>query len=151
MFTLLVGDRLARSQSGHEEIVKPTDVKWGEAPPVFKKGAKMAVLYGDPKGKGLFIVRLKLPAGYKIMPHWHPTDENVTVISGSFAMGMGDKLDPGAKALPPGSFASMPAKMHHFASAKAETVVEVAAMGPFAMIYVNPADDPSKKQASANQ
>jgi quercetin dioxygenase-like cupin family protein len=149
MFTLLVGDRLARSQSGHEEIVKPTDVKWGEAPPVFKKGAKMAVLYGDPKGKGLFIVRLKLPAGYKIMPHWHPTDENVTVISGSFAMGMGDTLDAATKATPAGSFMSMPAKMHHFAIAHGETVVDVAAMGPFVMTYVNPADDPSKQQATA--
>ncbi len=147
-FVLLIGVRVARSQTEHPAMT-PDLMKWGDAPPVFKKGAKMAVLAGDPKASGLFIVRLKLPAGYKIMPHWHPTDENVTVISGAFAMGMGDKLDPDAKPLPPGSFMSMPAKTHHFAMAKGDTVVQVEAMGPFAMTYVNPADDPSKSQSAA--
>jgi quercetin dioxygenase-like cupin family protein len=127
----------------------PNDLQWGEAPPVFKKGAKMAVLYGDPSKVGeLFIVRLKMPAGYKIMPHWHPTDENVTVISGSVAFGMGDTIDPKVKPLPAGGFASMPAKMHHFAAAKGESIVEVSAIGPFKITYVNPADDPSKQAAS---
>jgi uncharacterized RmlC-like cupin family protein len=125
----------------------PEDLKWMDPPPVFAKGAKMAVLHGDPGKNGLFIVRLKMPANYKIMPHWHPTDENVTVISGSFSIGMGDKLDPKAKAFPPGSFFSMPAKMHHYAMAKKETVVEVSAMGPFTLTYINPADDPSKTAA----
>jgi quercetin dioxygenase-like cupin family protein len=151
---LLLGAGIARSQApstppAEHKAMAPNDLQWGEAPPVFKKGAKMAVLYGDPSKPGaLFIVRLKLPAGYKIMPHWHPTDENVTVISGAVAFGMGDKLDPGAKAMPAGSFASMPAKMHHFAAAKSEAVVEVSAMGPFQLTYVNPADDPSKQAAS---
>jgi quercetin dioxygenase-like cupin family protein len=153
---LLLGVGVARSQapaatepSTEHKAMAPGDIQWGEAPPVFKKGAKMAVLYGDPSKAGqLFIVRLKMPSGYKIMPHWHPTDENITVVSGSFAAGMGDKLDPGAKALPAGSFASMPAKMHHFAFAKGETIVEVSAMGPFQLTYVNPADDPSKQAAS---
>jgi uncharacterized cupin superfamily protein len=144
---LVVGVRVARSQSEHQAVT-PADMKWGEAPPVFKKGAKMAVLVGDPKSNGMFIVRLKMPTGYKIMPHWHPTDENITVISGGFAMGMGDTLDPSAKVLLPGAFMSMPAKAHHFGFAKGETVVEVAGMGPFAMTYVNPADDPSKQQAT---
>ena len=127
-------------------MLTPSDIKWGDAPPVFPKGAKMAVLYGDPSKPGeLFIVRLKMPAGYKIPAHWHPTDENVTVISGTFSMGMGDKLDPAkSKAFPAGSFAVAPAKVNHFAFAKGAAIVEVSAIGPFAMTYVNPADDPTK-------
>src|SRR5262245_58602266 len=104
----------ARSEGEHTAMA-PDAIKWGDAPPVLNKGAKMAVLYGDPSKPGLFIVRLKMPANYKIMPHSHPTDENVTVVSGAFALGMGDKLDPKTKAMPAGSFFSMPAKMHHFA------------------------------------
>jgi quercetin dioxygenase-like cupin family protein len=106
----------------------------------------MAVVYGDPAKPGaLFIIRGKLPAGYKIAPHWHPTDENVTVVSGTALMGMGDKLDAkAAKALPAGSFASMPAKEHHYFIAKTEVVVEVSGIGPFGITYVNPDDDPSK-------
>jgi uncharacterized RmlC-like cupin family protein len=101
-------------------------------------------MYGDPSKPGLFIVRLKVPANYKIMPHSHPTDENVTIVSGSVAFGMGDKLDTKAKAMPAGSFVSMPAKMHHFAFSTKESVVEVSAMGPFQIDYVDPKDDPSK-------
>ena len=127
-------------------MVTPKDIKWGDVPAVFPKGAKMAVLYGDPAKEGqLFIVRLKMPAGYKIAAHWHPTDENITVISGTFSLGMGDKLDPAkAKAFPAGSFAVAPAKMNHFAFAKQPAIVEVSAIGPFAINYVNPDDDPSK-------
>jgi len=130
-------------------MMTPKDVKWGDAPPIFAKGAKMAVLYGDPSKDGqLFIVRLKMPAGYKIAAHWHPTDENITVLSGTFLLGMGDKLDASkAKAFPAGSFAVAPAKMNHFAIAKTAAVVEVSAIGPFALTYVNPADDPSKTAA----
>ena len=127
-------------------MLTPADIKWGDVPAVFPKGAKMAVLYGDPAKPGeLFIVRMKMPAGYKIPAHWHPTDENITVISGTFNLGMGDKLDVAkSKAFPAGSFAVAPAKMNHFAIAKTESVVEVSAIGPFAITYVNPADDLSK-------
>ena len=129
-------------------VMAPDEMKWGEAPPIFAKGGKMAVLLGDPSKPGLYIIRMKVPAGYKIAPHWHPTDENVTVISGSFAIAMGDKMDMKAKAYPAGSFFSMPAKMHHFAFAKKETVVEVTGMGPFTLTYLNPEDDPSKQSAT---
>lgn len=122
----------------------PDEIKWGDAPPMLQKGAQLAVVYGDPSKDGLFIVRLKMPAKYKIMPHWHPTDENVTVLSGGFAVGMGDKVDPKAKVMPAGSFVSLPAKMHHFAFTTKPTIVEVSAMGPFVLNYINPADDPSK-------
>src|SRR5437868_809651 len=95
------------------------DLKWGPAPPVFPAGAKMAVLQGDPSKADLFTVRLDLPAGYTIAPHNHPTDEHVTVISGTFLVGMGDKLDATKMAtLPTGGFVTAPAKMNHFARAK---------------------------------
>src|SRR5688572_26592641 len=76
-------------------MMTPTDLKWGDGPPSLPKGAKMAVIEGDPKvANALFTIRLKLPANYKVMPHTHPADEHVTVISGTFMMGMGEKFDP---------------------------------------------------------
>ena len=118
-------------------------IKWGPAPAVFPAGAQMAVLQGDPSGTGLFTVRLRLPNGYKIPPHTHPTDEHVTVVSGSFSVGMGKTFDPSKMmALSAGGFATAPANEAHYAVAKGATVVQVHAMGPFAMTYVNPADTP---------
>ena len=104
------------------------------------------VVSGDPGKPGLFVVRLKLPAGYKINPHWHPTDEHVTVLSGTFALGMGEKFDQAAMTeLPVGGYALLPAQMRHYAMAKGETTVQVHGQGPFTLTYVNPADDPSKR------
>src|SRR5262249_59684837 len=100
----------------------------------------------DPGAAGLFVVRLKMPAGYKIAPHWHPTDEHVTVLSGTFGVGMGDKVDMASlKKLPAGGYALLPATMHHYAVAVGEATVQVHGMGPFALTYVNPGDDPSKR------
>ena len=104
----------------------------------------MAVMQGDPSGTGLFTVRLKMPSGYKIPPHTHPTDENVTVISGTFLVGMGETVDTkGMLKLGEGGFVTAPANHAHYAVAKGRTVVQVHAMGPFAMTYVNPADTPA--------
>jgi quercetin dioxygenase-like cupin family protein len=120
-------------------------LKWGDPPPVFQKGASFTVVSGDPGKAGLYVIRLKMPAGYKIAPHWHPTDEHVTVVSGTFAVGMGEKFDEAAmKQLPAAGYALLPAEMRHFAMAKTEATVQVHGMGPFALTYVNPADDPSK-------
>ncbi|HEX5264553.1 MAG TPA: cupin domain-containing protein [Phenylobacterium sp.] len=127
--------------------VNSANLKWGPAPAVFPKGAQMAVLSGDPGKAGVFVIRLKMPAGYKIPAHHHPTDEYVTVMSGDFSLGMGDKLDPAkSAALTPGGFAEAPKGMNHYAFTKAGGVVQVSAEGPFAMTYVNPADDPTKKK-----
>lgn len=137
----------ARSQPAATPHVMllPSEMKWGDGPPGLPTGAKMSVLYGDPGKPGMFIVRLRFPVGYRIGAHWHPTDENISIVSGSFQMGMGDKLDATmAKAYPPGSFLTMPAKTNHYAIAKEETVVELTAMGPFAITYVDPKDDPRK-------
>ncbi|WP_309610234.1 cupin domain-containing protein [Sphingomonas sp.] len=123
-----------------------TDLKWGPAPAVFPKGARMAVLAGDPGKSGTFAIRLRMPAGYVIAAHSHPADELVTVISGNFLLGMGDKLDRAKVAtLRAGGFAKAPAGMNHYGFTRTGTVVQIVAEGPFAMTYVNPADDPSAK------
>ena len=121
-------------------------VKWGDVPPFLPKGAKLAVLVGDPSKPEPFTIRLQMPDGYKIAPHTHPTDEHVTVLSGTFRAAMGEKWDDKALGdFAPGSYANMAASMPHYAVAKGATVVQVHGVGPFVVNYVNPADDPSKK------
>jgi anti-sigma factor ChrR (cupin superfamily) len=120
-------------------------VKWAPAPSALPKGAKLAVLSGDPSADGPYVVRLQMPAGYQIPAHHHPTAENVTVMSGSLHAGMGDKLDKSkAQAFTSGGFISMPAKMNHYAWTTSATVIQVHGVGPFAIEYVIPADDPGK-------
>ena len=122
-------------------------VKYAPAPPFIPAGAQLAVLEGNPMASsGDFTIRLKMPDGYKIAPHWHPKRENVTVISGNFKVGMGDQWDE-AKMMtfPAGSFAYLDPEMHHYAMASGEVVVQVHGMSPLQFNYVNPADDPSKK------
>jgi quercetin dioxygenase-like cupin family protein len=124
------------------------ELKWGPAPPVFPAGAQMAVLQGNPGGTSLFTVRLRFPSGYKIAAHTHPTDENVTVIRGTFMVGMGNKFErAGMLTLPAGGFVTAPANHAHYAVAEGQTEVQVHAMGPFAMTYINPADDPQNQAA----
>ena len=124
----------------------PNNIVWGDAPDVLPAGAKLAVLEGDPGGKGLYVVRVKLPANYEIAPHFHPAKEFLTIISGSFNVGMGDAMDKSkGNLVKTGGFGSMPAKMHHFAWTTEESVVQIGGMGPFALTYVNPSDDPRKK------
>jgi hypothetical protein len=128
-------------------IVTSGDIKWGPAPEGLPAGAQVAVLDGDPGKAGVpFVIRAKLPDGYKIMPHFHPTDESITVLSGTFAVGMGDTwTDSSMTSLKAGEFARMPKMMHHYAGSKGETVIQIHGTGPFAITYVNPKDDPRKK------
>jgi anti-sigma factor ChrR (cupin superfamily) len=126
--------------------VNVKDLKWGPAPDVLPKGAQLAVISGDPLSEGPYVVRLKVPKGYKIPPHNHPTAENVTVLSGNFHIGMGDKFDQNkAMQLTAGGYGEAPAKMNHYAWVTSNTVLQVHGQGPFTISYVNPADDPSKK------
>jgi len=120
-------------------------VKWMDAPPFLPKGAKLAVLVGDPSKPEPFTLRLQMPNGYKIAPHTHPTDEHVTVLSGVLRAAMGPKWDDKALGdFAAGSYANMAATMPHYVEAKGATVVQVHGVGPFVVNYVNPADDPSK-------
>ncbi len=127
------------------KIAKPQDIKWSPAPAALPKGAEVAVLFGDPAKEGLFAMRLKFPKGYQIPPHNHPKPEVVTVISGTFRIGMGDTADASkAKALPPGGFVALTPGMNHFGSADEDTVVQLNSIGPWGLTYVNPKDDPRK-------
>lgn len=132
-----------------DDMKMPTnsgDLKWGPAPAALPKGAEITVLSGDPSKDGLYVVRLKVPDGYKIPAHNHPTTEYVTVISGNFHLGMGDKLDEkNGIELTAGGFGAAPAEMNHYAWASSPSVIQVHGQGPFAITYVNPADDPSKQ------
>jgi quercetin dioxygenase-like cupin family protein len=150
----LVALSLTTSAALGEDMVvaTPDALKWGPAPPSLPKGAQMAVLSGDPSGNGPYMIRSKLPAGYQVPAHNHPTVENVTVISGTSNVGMGDKLDKKhAQALKAGGFFSMPAKMNHYAWATSAIVLQIHGQGPFVVNYVNPADDPSKRGSASVQ
>jgi len=116
---------------------------WGPVPGNFPPGAEMAVLQGNPAGSGLFTVRLRMPNGYVFPPHFHPTDEIVTVISGNFRVGMGKTFESkGMLELPAGGFVIAPANEAHYATARGVTVVQIHAIAPFGLTYVNPADAP---------
>lgn len=130
-------------------VVAPADVAWGDPPPVLEKGSSFAVISGDPSGPGTFVVRLKMPEGYKVKPHWHPTDEHVTVLSGTFAFGVGDTFDESKMTkLPQGGFISLHAETRHYAKAVTESTIQIQGPGPFVLNYVNPDDDPRKKAAA---
>jgi hypothetical protein len=124
----------------------PTQVKFGPAPPFLPPGAQLAVLEGDPMAStGDFTIRLKMPDGYKVAPHWHPNRENVTVLSGTLKVGMGDKFDTAnMMSFPAGSFAFLDPDMHHYAMSSGETVIQIHGMSPAKFNYINPSDDPSQ-------
>ena len=132
-------------------VAQAPELTWGPAPAVFPAGAKMAVLQGDPSKAEPVTVRLDMPSGYTIAPHFHPTAEAITVLQGDFLIGMGDKIEKTkTMSLPVGGFAVASPGQHHYAIAKGRTIVQVNLVGPFALTYVNPADDPSKKVTGKN-
>jgi len=147
-----VGLVVAQGTASQHVTAEAKALKWGPPPPVFEQNAKFTVISGDPGKAGLYVVRLDMPPGYKIMPHWHPTDEHVTVLSGTFAVGMGEKFEERAmKSLQNGDYTLLPAEMRHYAMAKSRAVVQVHGMGPFQLTYVNPADDPSKRASTTTK
>jgi quercetin dioxygenase-like cupin family protein len=127
--------------------INPQQMEWGPGPGGLPPGALLAVLSGDPEKQGMFTIRLRFPPGYKVMPHHHPADELVTVISGELALGMGNRFNQKkATALVRGGYAVAPANMNHFAFTKGGAEIQVTAHGPFAIAYVNPRDDPRRKK-----
>ncbi len=124
-------------------IVAPSALSWGEGPPSLPPGSRMAVVSGDPSQPVPFILRAQVPAGYRVPPHWHPTTENLTVLAGTIALGMGDTFDAATmKDLSAGGAAVLPAEMRHSFLAKTAATFQVHGVGPFALNYVNPSDDP---------
>ena len=129
------------AQSAHT-IVPADKVQYAAAPPILPAGAQLAVLEGNPAEKGTVVMRLKLPANYKIPAHWHSTAEAVTVLSGTFNVGMGDKLmEKESQALAQGGFLYLPAKMRHYAWTSSPTVIQLNLEGPFDLNYVDPNDN----------
>jgi Domain of unknown function (DUF4437) len=130
--------------------VTPENVKWGPASPKLPPGAQVALLMGNPSQVGLpYVFRAKLPDGYSVPPHWHPMDENVTVISGIFMLGFGERFDKSAtRALEAGSYAMLPKAVPHFNVMKGETILQFHGIGPYEIQYVNPADDPTRRSTT---
>ena len=129
--------------------VNSGEIKWADAPPDLPKGAQMAVLHGDPTKRAVYTLRLKMPAGYKIPPHWHTKDEQLTIVSGAFVLHMGDTMEAPASTLTAGGFHFLPGKMHHAAETTEETIVQVDGMGPFDIHYLNAADNPNPNPKAA--
>ncbi|HLQ75902.1 MAG TPA: DUF4440 domain-containing protein [Terriglobia bacterium] len=127
-------------------MVEAASIKWGPPPPSLPPGSKIAIIAGDPSKPGPFVIRAQVPAGYKVAPHWHPGDENLTILSGTVALGMGETWDESKmQSVGAGGYAALPAQMRHYFLAKTAATFQVHGMGPFTVNYINPADDPSRK------
>jgi hypothetical protein len=128
------------------KAVMANTLEWADAPPAFPKGAKFAVISGDPEKEGPVVVRIRLPANYKVGAHRHPTTEYVTVLSGIIHVGMGEKLDTSkGQELGIGDFVEAQAGMAHYLWTAEPALIQVHGQGPLAIAYLNPADDPRKQ------
>jgi quercetin dioxygenase-like cupin family protein len=137
-----------KGKTGKQPVMmSPDQIQWGDAPPDLPKGGKMAVLFGDPHKKGMFTVRVKFPDGYKVPPHWHTNDEELTVLSGTVLFRMGDSMTSEPHTLTAGAYHFLPGKTHHSAEAKGETIVQIHSTGPFDIHYINPDDNPNPKKS----
>ena len=131
----------------HFLSILPEDIDWKPFP-AFPPSARLAILVGDPTQPGPYVVRVKVPAGVKLMPHRHPEDRIYTVMSGVFYIGLGDRFDADKmKAYPPGSVIVLPGDTPHFHWAKSgEYVTQVSAIGPLGLDYVSSEDDPRNQR-----
>jgi mannose-6-phosphate isomerase-like protein (cupin superfamily) len=133
--------------SGGHVMLAPGDVQWIDGPASLPPGARFAVIKGDLSKAEPFIFRVRVPAGYRIPPHYHPVDEHVTVVEGTFGVGMGTAFDKAqGRKLEAGSIMVMPAGERHFAWAETDLVLQLHGTGPWNIVYVNPADDPRGQQ-----
>jgi hypothetical protein len=139
------GGASATQGQGQMGLFLPADIPWTVGPASLRPGAKVAVLEGDPTRDGVFTIRLSLPNGFQVAPHWHTQVEHVTIVSGVLHFGMGEKFDRAAtRRMPAGSFGYWPIGMRHFAWAEGETVLQLHGRGPWTVTYVNAADDPRR-------
>jgi len=145
-----LGVGMAPAQERSHVIVFPDEVRWGPASPKLPPGAQIAVLTGDPSVPGEFYVfRAKLPDGFSVPPHWHPMDENVTVIEGVFSLGFGERVEASTmRDLPMGSYVTLPKGEPHYNLMKGETILQFEGIGPYDITYVNPEDDPTRNSGS---
>jgi quercetin dioxygenase-like cupin family protein len=133
--------------AGAQEQVqfRPEERKWSPFP-VFGRGSQIAVLRGAPLKPGLFVIHVRFPAQSNLPAHTHPIEHVVTVLSGTYYVGMGEKYDSKLlREFPAGSVYNVPANTPHFAETREEVVLQIVGIGPTATEYVNPAEDPRKK------
>jgi hypothetical protein len=130
------------------KFVNAAEIAWSPAPPDLPKGGQVAVLHGDPMKSGPFTIRFKMPDGYRIPAHWHSQDEQLTILSGTLLLHMGDGFDSPAHELTVGAYHFLPGRMHHAAEGRGETIVQVEGMGPFDIHYLDPADNPNPTAAN---
>lgn len=144
-------DKPGKNEGAAEhKIIHSGDLKWT---PIIK-GCDLASVSGDFNAENApFVIRIRCADGTKIPAHWHPTDENVTVLKGAFLVGMGDSYDEGKlRTMNVGNFVTMPKEMHHFAAAKGDFIVQVHGIGPFKNNWVNPSEvQPPDAPAAAKQ
>jgi quercetin dioxygenase-like cupin family protein len=149
---LAYGSAALAELANTHKVFLPQDIKWGPTPPSLPAGAESAVLYGDPSQEGMFVLRIKMPKGYRIPAHTHPKPEVVTVISGKVRLGMGTKADHAVvEALVAGSFSSMPPSVAHYVFVDEDSIVQINATGPWGIDYVDPRDDPRLNVAPTEQ
>lgn len=148
---IALADEPAAPASSHV-MARASEVAWGDPPPFLERGLQFALVAGDPATAGsLFVIRLKMPAGYRIARHWHPGDEHVTVLEGTLTLSMGERDKAHAETFTAGDYVLLPANMQHEASTSDGAVVQVHGAGPFALNYVDPKDDPRNRKAEATK
>jgi quercetin dioxygenase-like cupin family protein len=132
-------------QSAFKSVL-PEDIEWKPFA-AFPASARLAILVGQPSEPGPYVIRVKVPTGVRLMPHQHPEDRIYTVMSGVFYIGLGETFDGDkVQAFPPGSLIVLPGNTPHFHWAKSgEYITQVTAIGPLGLEYLNPADDPRKR------
>jgi hypothetical protein len=134
----------AAAQHAEHIMLDPSELDWKDLPSL--PGVKIAVIEGPLNQAVPIMFRLKFPPNFKVMPHWHPGIEHITIISGTLNMGIGDKFDASnTRALKTGSVSVMQPKTNDYVWTSEETIGQVHSIGPWSVNYVNPADDPAKK------
>ena len=147
MISLCFAQTTTEQKDPGHVMLTPKQIKWQAAPASLPAGAQMAVLDGDPSQSGVsYTIGLKMPNGYRMPPHWHPSDASVIVVQGVFGMGLGEKFDSTrGRELKPGSYMRVSKEVRHYEWTKGETIIYVSGLGPLDTTYVNPADDPRQK------
>jgi len=143
--TIAAQNPSAPSEPAKMTLYPSSEIQWKDGPASLPKGAKMAILEGDPTQPGVFTMRIKFPAGFRVSPHYHSQIEHATVISGTLHLGMGSTFDKDAtRVLHAGDFGFWVPGTPHYAWFEGETVLQLHGQGPWTVTYVNPADDPRK-------
>jgi hypothetical protein len=138
--------KMRGTAEGAKDSAATAALQWGPQPPALPAGGRAAVVRGDPPKAGPFTIRLGLPNGYEVKPHWHPTSERIKVLEGTLLLGDGREWHSASlQPLSVGQVATVAARHPHYVRAKGKTMIEIQSTGPFEITYVIPADDPRNR------